>query len=316
MLTRTVAPPKGRKDAYFYAHRGDGDTFEVAVGGNLIYLRKMELNAAARNPLPIIPGDQEAFKALKAKRREVRRDFARQYHKAMKDVAEAKLTIARAQVWRKRAEAFPEGAKKVANLSTLAELVEEATSKIVRQEDLLAHFRERGTAARVTRVINPDATPLRGLDPAGTKLYFPAHGTAGDEILSTMLDSDDGDFSIKALAQGLMANGLPANFSDFRMSSCGSADSERRSAFGGDSALGEQGSSVSMAPAQIFADELADAGFSSPRVTGYEGSGVKFPYGLYQERLVGTFEAPTARARRSHVARVFAPRRVATESSS
>lgn len=314
MTPCTVAPDKMRKVAYFYAHRGDGDIFEAAMGGNLTYLRKKGLNPAARDPLRVIARDREAFEALTAARSEVRRKFAKQYHTAMKMEHEAKAVQAKTQAWRKQFEALPEGAEKAARLGKLATLAEATASRLALAEDALARFRELGKAARVTRPIDYEATPLRGLDSTSTKLYFLGHGAAGDEELSST--ESDGAFSLKDVAQGLRANGLSPDFEDFRLGGCESADSETRSAFGDDSALHEQGSSVSMAPAQIFADELGYAGFSRPRVTGYEGFGVKYPRGLNQERLLGTWEEPTAHARRSHVAKVFTRRSVAMPLSS
>ncbi|PMS30815.1 hypothetical protein B0G57_12963 [Trinickia symbiotica] len=305
---------KKRKAAYFYAHRGDGEMFEMAVAGNLTYLRKKELNAAGRDLLRVISRDREAFESLMAARRAQRRDFATRYHQAMKMADEAKATQERTEAWRKQFEAMPDGPPKEARISQLAEVVEAAAKKLAFANDALARFGERGKAARMTLPIDPAAMPLRGLAPTSTKLYVLGHGEAGgDELSSAPLD---GEFLLKDVAQSLMANGLSPDFEDFRMGSCESADAETRNAFGDDSALHDRASSVSRAPAQIFVDELRLAGFSRPRVTGYEGSGVKYPSGPNQERLLGTLEEPMARARRSAVARVFTRRNVAMPLSS
>jgi len=163
-------------------------------------------------------------------------------------------------------------------------------------------------------VLRPDVMSLRDLDPDHTKLKLIGHSAAGDEELSSTVD--DHAFLLTELAQGLAEGGLSPDFEDFRLEGCETADAETRTAFSGHPELDKQTNTAELAPAQRLANAPADAGFARARVAGYEGFGVARPTGLHQERLLGTFEAPTAKARRSHVKRVFIPRKLTLPSSS
>jgi hypothetical protein len=296
-----------RKAAYAYAHRGEGDMFDMAMGANVPRMRKQELDPNARGPIPILPRDDEAYAALVALRKAARAHFANAYKAALTMPEETKAELAAVERRRKMFAAAPPGEDLSKMIETNNEIEQVALQKLAdapaKQKEALEFLR----AASRTIVLDPKAVPLSSLDARNTKLYVLGHGAAGEGDLAS--SESGGEFSLRDVAQGLKAGGLPPDFESLRLASCNSADTRERNRFlANPPAYSGIFSSRRTAPAQIFANELSQAGFSNPKVTGYQGEAKRCPPGstAIQEIKNGS---SSISERRSRVAKVFTPKR-------
>jgi hypothetical protein len=82
---RSGQPQSRRKAAYFYAHRGDGDIYQLAVQDNVRRMRKQAADPCARGPLPILARDKQTYEALLAAREALHDSYKREYEVALTD---------------------------------------------------------------------------------------------------------------------------------------------------------------------------------------------------------------------------------------
>jgi len=288
-----------KRAAYSYAYRGDGDAFAQGVSQNLPRIRKQQLDPNARGSVPLIARNIEVYNALiKAREDHLTRfgDAVQAADKALTQLGEfLPRETSRKQELAKKGPGDPQSASKLAHIQARIDLAQERQLKWTQGKDVA---KEMLNAIDHTPVIHPDHSPIKDLDPRDSKLYFLGHGFANAEILSTTTSLQD-KYTLGDMARGLKEDGLHPDFESFRMTSCESADTERRLGFAEDPP-GRTDSGV--APAQTFANELKRVGFTDPKVTGYQGLGSRFPNGHTAER--GTADKSEV-VRRSTVAKVF-----------
>ncbi|MBN3829908.1 hypothetical protein G3O00_41035 [Burkholderia sp. Ac-20384] len=290
-----------KQTAYSYAFRGDGDIFDQAASQNLPRILKQARDPSARGPIPVIARDETTYHQLLLAREAHMGELDANFQEANGAVKGIDGLLS--QVRKDKAalqKMDPRDPRVQADLSTAHA-----------QEDQLLNIRPKSVAARdtwkaqldasyLTPIIQPKHSPIKDLDPHNSKLYVLGHGFAnGDKLSSTA--SGDATFSLKDVAKGLKEDGLHPAFESFRMPSCHSADTENRPSFVENPPARTYSGT---APAQTFANELKSAGFSSPKVTGYQGAGKRVPDGRTAERVTSDNSDV---ARRSEVAKVFTP---------
>lgn len=284
-----------------YAHRADGDTWLQVLSSNRRRLRvRRNGRPDARGPVPVIVGTDQDAVALARER-------------------QAWITSLQGKAGALGVELLVASQEAHADLQRIARLYAE-----------LDEAAEKLLAATQTVIYGPDV--LRHLpDPKNTKIELLHHGLWGYEYLLADGRDPATRYSVRDLPAYWLSLGLSPDIGSVRLEACCSGDaaprehliSYPRGYYGPPSAQ-------RLAPAQMLADAMAQAGFTSPRVTGYQGIGiciinylskndvyigetwaedVSLPEGPYAVR-VGT-EDEGARvdiARRSDVAMVFEPR--------
>jgi hypothetical protein len=291
MLADTTRRRK-HEHAFLYAYRGDGDMFELAMTENLPRARKRAVDPNARGPIPVIAGDWEAFEALTDARSTFIAQNAAAYYRLG-------LDINRYMADRDRLEQRLQ--TRVYSSSRIATEFQRLNKILENAEIARDLVRDKGRAARATRILKPDA--LRLLHPVDSKLYIPGHGFPGSRGLSSSARSEP--YSLRKLARQLKAGGLDPEHESFRLTSCGSADAASRDTFVDDPPARSRRWFGATAPAQRLADELSRVGFTTPHVTGYQGLGVMYPGG---RTALQAIDKPVAvQMRRSQVSKVFTP---------
>lgn len=241
------------KYAFMYAHRGEGDTWFQVFSENLRRLRtKRTRKPAARGPIPVIAGSEEAAAVLKDLRLQSIQSEAQKL---------TRLEIALHRCARGANQGGEEAARLTAEFN---------------------NAQERLDAAKLTRVLGPGA--LKTLDePENTKLEVVHHGAWGYEYLSTGDGGPSSHFLIAALPAHWKALGLSRKIGSVRLLSCGSGDVAPRRQFIS-YPRGYHGFPLDTEeiPAQRLADKMKAVGFARPRVTGYQGLGISIPDYLRQ----------------------------------
>lgn len=287
--------------AVIYVHRGGGDTWIQVLSANQRRLRVQRSGKAnARGPIPVIVGRNEDRIALQQERQQW-------------------IDVLRERVASLQAQLLAYCLAPHADLQQAAHLCSELSST-----------RERLEAATLTVINGPEA--LRALtDPENTKIELLHHGLWGCAYLQPDPQDAASGYSLWDLPAEWRSLGLSPAIGSVRLQSCYSGDvaprehviSYPRGYYGPPSA-------GRIAPAQILADAMRNAGFTSPRVTGYQGIGLNFynyhakntiylcsiwaddisiPEEPYASRLgVDEEDARMSIARRSDVAMVFEPR--------
>jgi hypothetical protein len=290
--------------AYFYAFRGDGDMFLMAVGINLPRIRKKDIEQTARGPISIIPRDDETFTALVAERDKARLEYAEEYQQSLEDADQARKELIQAGI----TPAQPSEQSPISGVAALLDKTPFDTmppeQRLVVARQLANDSRDMLRGIRETQILDPNDVPLRKLDPQKTKLYVMGHGKAGTAFLTSSPSA--GIFSFKELAQQLRVSCLNWKFESLRLVSCDSADTDLRTAFEPDPPPSKGFWRQRRAPAQILADKLSRVGFANPQVTGYQGRGMMLPSGSTGVQFISG-SSPRVEARRSTVATVFTP---------
>ena len=286
--------------AVIYAHRAGGDTWLQVLSANQRRVRVQRSGKAnARGPIPVIVGRNEDAIALRQEREQSIGGF-------------------QARVAALRSELHAYCVDPHADLQRAALLCSELKSTLEMLE-----------AAKQTIIHGPEG--LRALtDPKNTKMELPHHGFWAHAYLQPDAEDATSAYSLMDLPAEWLLLGLSPEIGAVRLHSCFSGDvapreyliSYPRGYYGPPSA-------GRIAPAQVLADAMKDAGFTSPRVTGYQGIGlniynyeyrhtvyissiwaddISLPEEPYASRL--GFDDNGARvsiARRSDVAMVFEP---------
>ena len=231
--------------AVIYVHRADGDTWLQVLTSNRRRLRVQRLGRPdARGPVPVIAGTLQDAVALALQR-------------------DAWITSLQAQAGALGVELLAASQEAHPDLQRIAQLyarLDEAAEKLL--------------AARQTVIYGPDA--LRDLpDPKNTKIELLHHGLWGYEYLLADGRDPATRYSVRDLPAYWLSLGLSPDIGSIRLEACCSGDaaprehliSYPRGYYGPPSAN-------HLAPAQMLADAMAQAGFTSPRVTGYQGIGI------------------------------------------
>lgn len=306
-MPQETGPRRKHKYARLYAHFGDGDMFALAVSENLPRMRKKNVDANARGPIPVIAGSSEAYGALTEARERAIADAAKEVEQAKRDYL-AQVAHVREKERVLEAMAGPGG--RFADtlgpqFASLQQQVADANAKLAALEAARDDLAIELEAVSATTILEPEA--LASLDPLETKLSVLGHGAAGSGELATEPGSKR-TFTLRAVARTFKALGLSPDFVSVKLPSCESADLRERTAFESDPPASRGRFVKVRAPAQILADEMRRAGFAEARVTGYQGIGWMTPPGRTALQQAGpVFNEETAR-RRSEVAKVFTPR--------
>ena len=299
------AQGRRKTTAHFYAHRADGEMFEMAAFENCRRLRKPTAGPSARAPIPILARDMETAAALEIERRKFIDKYQSAAQRALASARKAGLMLnALKEHHRRLAGEAGSDNERLADVEAAIELLEEKDPEYERDVVLNTELLRAGEA---TVVLSSLQMPLRKLNRRSSALYILGHGAAGSPLLSS--STAGGHFSVSELAAGLRAAGLARKFEMFKLPACGSADAMVRKAFGAQDLDQGGGDSLPEAPAKMLADALFHEGFKRPRVKGYEGLGVMLPKGTMAERAIAgeDFGLTSIRERRSAVARVFSP---------
>jgi hypothetical protein len=228
-----------------YVHRADGDTWLQVLTSNRRRLRVQRTGRPdARGPVPVIAGtDQYAV------------DLALQ--------RDAWIISLQAQAGALGVELLAASLEAHADLQRIAQLYAR-----------LDEVAEKLLAARQTVIYGPAA--LRDLpDPKKTKIELPHHGLWGSEYLLADGRDQATRYSVRDLPAYWRLLGLSPDIGSIRLEACCSGDvAPREHLISYPRGYYGPASAQHLAPAQMLADAMAQAGFTSPRVTGYQGIGI------------------------------------------
>jgi hypothetical protein len=278
--------------------------FVLAAGFNLPKMRKKASDPSAGGPIPIIAGNTDVFERLCQARELERKDKTDVIDETIEAAQKAEGRLRRIE--RDRQSSGAAYSQDV--LERMARSEKRARNELAGAIAARAQFEEMVAAIDATEILSPEQKPLSDLDPEQSKLKLLGHGSAGSDRLATVSDGDDDEqeFSLRELAYTLKLGGLNPQLTSFDLLSCESADVEHRASFVEDPPCS---TAAGMAPAQIFANELREAGFVNPMVKGYQGLGkIGYP-GKHSMRFLVDDEGNVVGKRRaSEVAKVFTPR--------
>ena len=250
---KSESPPH----SYSYAHDGHYQSLMFGAAQNLPRLRKKLLNMPHGATIPLVARNAETLQRLRA----VQAPMSKQCR--------------------------VNGARANAELETLTADLVKAQSKqgseaLAAQLQVAIQEKKKEVATWLSEAYAIDATPILGPGQLQRlrhqdKLRVLGHGGAGLPYITSTNTADAQPIPLKEVAQGLRDGGLPPHFKNFSLTSCFSADTQRRDTFVADPPARENGAT---APAQVFVNELAAAGFQQPVVKGYQGRAQRVSDGL------------------------------------
>lgn len=261
-----------QRRVYSYAHRGDGDIMEMASSQNLPGVRKREVGMTSRAATPVVARDRAVFQQLHERRVALSQEHRSGMRPSENNIAKLRGFLARID------HELHHEKPDVETAQVLERQAQQIEQTILGDTAVRDRWRRQAEAVEATPILGPEH--LSGL-PSDAKLLVLGHGTAGVNRLSTTESKADA-FALRDVAQGLRAAGLSRDFSNFALTSCHSADAEEHTEFVQDPPAQTPGGT---APAQSLANELQRAGFTQPKVKGYQGAGLREPYGLSAERV-------------------------------
>lgn len=246
---------------YLYAHVGDSETYILVFSENRARWHEQQRDPLARGMLPVLTPDDEVYRGLLEQHRRV----ADEYRERLKNTDDA-ISKARSAMQSSNAEAPAE--------------------RLIALRNKRKGYQDSLAIAGALEIVPPDGAAM--LNPQNVVIGVVAHGAAYSDQLRF---GGERRLSFRSLARALYER-FPRPSITVSLLSCESAGTAERSAYGADPAKHVTSSYDSKVPAQLLVDELADAGFISPRVIGYEGKAVCLPDGprlqlLARPRILG-----------------------------
>ncbi|WP_124633961.1 hypothetical protein [Burkholderia cenocepacia] len=274
-----VAEERAPKKGFIFSPFTTGDMYAMAVGLNMSRV----LNK--KSALPLISSSEDEFQGLTKLKSEFSSDPNYEYWVSLGAKVFEMMKIGTGEL----------------RESGVPKIDGESERDTVRALGVfLAHKR--------TRVFKWHGAKLAALKPNTTKVYLIGHGLPGENLLADCSDGDYRSITSAQVAAKISASGIAKDISDFRVSSCWSADVKKLFSF---QALKDYSvAQIEEKPfGQHFANALESQGFSQARVTGYHGAGLRFTddSNMKNMRVITMNGRVVERARSSSVRRVFRP---------